>query len=359
MRKSLIAGALAAVAIPGTALAACPFSYVYNYVSSPQPISIITGSAGAGTTTFQTSTNGTVSKLSGPGMLQASATGRQVTVQMAMTNCSNVNNVANFTGCSDTPTVTISAIGTPTGLNQSLTAFTVAYTGSSGGITSTNGSAPLTIHLSPSGATYYAGWSFDLGYNLPISDAGSGGSAGNGSSTLSITITPSTAGCAANTTTVTVPTLVNTPLSITKLTSLSFGAVIRPISGTGTVTYTPTSSGSATMAFTGGVSALPSPAPTIGSFRIQGQQYKEVYVQLDSSVNLTSGPNTIVLTPLGVWGSDATQGSFNNGSNGAGQANLGNADGAATLYVGGSFPLAPSTPAGVYSGVIHLTASYQ
>jgi hypothetical protein len=358
MRKCLAAGLLAAVAIPGSALAACPFSYVYNYVSSPQPISIITGAAGAGTTTFQTSTAGAVSKVSGPGSLTTSAATRQISVQMAMSNCSNVNNAQNFTGCSDTPTVTIAAIGTPTGLNQSLKAFTAAYTGSSGSITSTTGSAPLTIHLSPSGTTYYAGWSFDLGYNLPISDAG-GGLAGNGASTMAITITPSTAGCSANTTTAIVPTLVNTPLGITMLSSLSFGRLVPPTAGSGTVTYTPTSSGGGTVAVTGGIVALPSPAPSPGSFKIQGQQYKEVSVQLDSSVNLTHGSSTIVLTPMAVWGGDASNGSFNNGSNGAGQVNLGNANGAVTLYVGGSFTLTPTTPTGVYSGQIHVSAVYQ
>jgi hypothetical protein len=115
------------------------------------------------------------------------------------------------------------------------------------------------------------------------------------------------------------------------------------------------------MAVTGGVVALPSPAPSIASFRIQGQQYKEVGIQLDSSVNLTNGSNTIVMTPIGVWGSDASSGnpSFNSGSNGAGQVNLSNANGAVTLYVGGSFPLTSSTATGVYSGQIHLTAIYQ
>lgn len=359
MRKCLTAGLLAAVALPGSALAACPFSYVYNYVSAPQAISIVTGGAGAGTTVFQTSTAGAVSKLSGPGSLTTAAAGRQVTVQMAMSNCSNVNNVANFSGCSDTPTVTVTPMGV-SGLNQALTAFTAAYTGSTGSITSTSGSAPLTIHLSPSGVTYYAAWSFDLGYNLPISDAG-GGLAGNGASALAITITPSTGGCAANTTNATVPTLVNTPLTITKLSSLAFGRVVRPPSGSGTVTYTPDSSGNGTMAVTGGAVALASPAPTVASFKIQGQQYKEVGIQLDSSVNLTNGTSTIVLTPIGVWGSDASGGtpSFNIGSNGAGQVNLSNANGAVTLYVGGSFPLTASTPSGVYSGVMNLTAVYQ
>jgi hypothetical protein len=66
MRKRLIAGLLAAVAMPGSALAACPFSYVFNYVSSPGLINILAGGPGAGTTTFQTSTSGAVSKISGP-----------------------------------------------------------------------------------------------------------------------------------------------------------------------------------------------------------------------------------------------------------------------------------------------------
>ena len=206
--------------------------------------------------------------------------------------------------------------------------------------------------------TYYAGWSLDLGYNLPISDSG-GGSAGSGASALSITIAPSTPGCAAYTTTVAVPTLVNTPLTITNLSSFSFGRIVRPASGSGTVTYTPNSSGSGTMAVTGGIFALASPAPGPASFRIQGQQYREVVVQVDSTVNLTHGADSIVMTPAAVWGSDASNGSFNSGMNGAGQVNLGNADGAVTIYVGGSFSLTPSTPSGVYSGRINVTASYQ
>lgn len=357
MRRNLIAGLLAAVVMPGSALAACPFSYVFNYVSSTQVISVVAGGAGAGTTTFQTSTAGTVSKISGPGSLAASTSGRQVQVQMAMSNCSNVNNVPNFSGCSDTPKVTIAAAGSPTGLNQSLTAFTAASTGGNG-IASTSGSAPLTINLNPSGTTYYAGWSFNLGYNLPISDAGAG-AAGNGSSALSITITPSTAGCSPTTTTATVPTLVNTPLSVASIAPFSFGSLVRPFSGSGTVTYTPTNSGGGTMAVTGGVVALNSPAPSAGAFRIQGQQYKQVVVQVDTSVNLTRGANTIVMTPRAVWGSDAGNGTFNNGINGTGQANISNANGAMTLYVGGSFPLTSSTPSGFYSGQINVTVAYQ
>lgn len=358
MRKCLIAVLLATSALPGSALAACPFSYVFNYVSSPQPINVIAGAVGSGTTVFQTSPSGSVSKVSGPGSLAASASSRQIQVQMAMSNCSNVNNAPNFNGCSDTPTVTVSAIGT-TGLNQPLTAFTVAYRGSSGSITSTSGSAPLTINLSPSGTTYYAGWSFDVGYNLPISDAG-GGSAGNGSSALTINIVPSTPGCSGNITTAIVPTLVNTPLRILALSSLSFGSIVRPSSGSATVAYTPTSSGSGTMAITGGAFAVSSPAPSPASFRIQGQQYRQVSVYLNPSVNLTHGADTIVMTPRAVWGSDASNGSFNNnGYNGAGQINLGNPNGAVTLYVGGSFSLTSSTPSGVYSGQINLTASYE
>jgi hypothetical protein len=158
---------------------------------------------------------------------------------------------------------------------------------------------------------------------------------------------------------VTVPTLVNTPLSITRLTSLAFGRVVLPTSASGTVTYTPNSSGGGTLAVTGGIVALPSPSPSLASFRIQGQQYKEVNVQVDTSVTMTHGSDTIVLTPLAVWGNDAGNGGFNNGANGAGQANLSNPDGAATLYIGGSFPLTPSTPTGVYSGQVHVTAAYQ
>ncbi len=357
-RKCLGAGLLAALVIPSSALAACPFSYVFNYVSTTQAIVAVAGGPGAGTTTFQTTPAGAVSKISGPGSLTAVTSGRQIQVQMAMSNCSNVNNTPGFSGCSDTPTVTVAAFGAPTGLNQSLTAFTAAYTGSSGSITSTSGSAPLIIHLSPTGVTYYAGYSFNLGYNLPVSDASTPG-AGSGSSGLSITIQPSTAGCSATTAMASVPTLINTPLAVTALAPVSFGSVSRPLSGSGTITYTPTSSGGGTIVATGGAGALASPAPSVGSFKIQGEQYKQVIVSLDSSVNLTHGADTIVLTPIGVWGSDASNGSFNNGLNGTGQVNLGNPNGAVTLYFGGSFSLSPTTPSGLYKGFIKLMAVYQ
>lgn len=357
MRRRLIAGVLAAVALPGQALAACPFSYVFNYVSTTQSISVLAGGSGAGTTTFQTSTSGNVTKISGPGSLAAAASGRQIQVQMAMSNCSNANNVPNFQGCSDTPKVTVSAIGSPTGLNQNLTAFTAASTGGQG-IASTSGSSPLTINLNPSGTTYYASWQFNIGYNLPISDAG-GGASGAGSSSLLITITPSTAGCTGNSTTAIVPTQVGTPLAITSLAPFSFGRLVRPLTGSGTVTYTPTNSGGGSLAVTGGVIALSSPSPTTGIFRIQGQQYKQVVVQVDQSVNLTRGANTIVLTPRAVWGSDAGNGTFNNGMNGTGQANIAAANGILTLYVGGSFNLTSTTASGTYSGQINVTANYQ
>jgi hypothetical protein len=254
--------------------------------------------------------------------------------------------------------VTISAIGSPTGLNQNLTTFTAASTGGQG-IASTTGGSPLTINLNPSGTTYYAGWQFNVGYNLPISDAG-GGASGAGSSSLLITITPSTPGCSGNSTTAVIPTSVGTPLAITRLSNFSFGGVVRPSSGSGTVTYTPTNAGGGTLDLTGGVLALSSRPPSVGAFRIQGQQYKQVVVQVDTSVNMTKGADTIVLTPRAVWGSDAGSGQFNNnGYNGSGQANIAAANGIVTLYMGGSFALNSSTPSGVYSGQINVTANYQ
>ena len=48
-----------------------------------------------------------------------------------------------------------------------------------------------------------------------------------------------------------------------------------------------------------------------------------------------------------------------NGQNGTGQVNLQNANGAVTLYVGGSLPFTPTTPLGTYTGTIHITANYQ
>jgi hypothetical protein len=350
MRKRLIAGLLAAVAMPGSALAACPFSYVFNYVSTPGLITALTGGSGAGTTTFQITPAGATTKISGPGSLSGSPSSTQVQVQMAMSNCSPGP-------CSDTPTVTVSALGSPTGLNLPLTSFTASSTGG-GGITSTSGSAPLTIHLAPSGSTYYAPYNFNIGYNLPIKDA-SGGASGPGSSGLSITVTPSTAGCSTFSTTSTVATSVGTPLAISSTAPFSFGAIVRPSSGSGTVTYTPNNAGGGTMALTGGVIALAAPAPSAGAFKIQGQQFKQVVVQVDTSVNLTRGANTIVLTPRAVWGADAGNGSFNSGMNGTGQANIAAASGSMMLYVGGSFTLTSTTASGTYSGQINVTANYQ
>ncbi len=132
-------------------------------------------------------------------------------------------------------------------------------------------------------------------------------------------------------------------ISVTASTSLGFGTIVKPSSGTSTVVVSTAGSrsfaggGNAVAANTGGVSAA--------SFLIQGEGGSTISVTVPPNFNMSTGTNTLIVTTT----STTTAGNLS-GSIGA--------QGSFTVGVGGSFPLSSATNSGSYSGNLVVTASY-
>ncbi|MBB4612142.1 DUF4402 domain-containing protein [Novosphingobium taihuense] len=134
------------------------------------------------------------------------------------------------------------------------------------------------------------------------------------------------------------------PLTITKNSDLAFGRIVRPrTGGTGTVTLANT--GNTVVAASGAV-ALAS-TTSRAQFTVDGEGGQSVTASIPSSVNLTSGTNTIAVTLLPDFGSTVTL-------SGALAA-----AGSSTLNVGGSFSLPDTQATGAYTGNFTVTVTYQ
>lgn len=131
-------------------------------------------------------------------------------------------------------------------------------------------------------------------------------------------------------------------ISITKTADLGFGTIVKPTTGTSTISVSNTgnsrtiSGGNAVGANTAGV--------TSASFLIQGEGGAAISVNVPN-FNMTSGSNTLAVTTTNTGATAGLSGSLGG-------------SGSLVLGVGGSFPLASSTPSGAYSGSLVVTASY-
>ena len=130
------------------------------------------------------------------------------------------------------------------------------------------------------------------------------------------------------------------PITLTPGTGLAFGTIVRPGTGSGTVTINETT-GARTVA--NGVVALASTA-TRAAYTVAGEGGSTFAITVPATFNLT-GPSTIpvTLTPT------ATTGTLSNALGAAGTAAFG---------VGGNFSIASTTATGVYSGTYAVTVAY-
>lgn len=289
-------------------------------------------SAASGQTVFHVSSaTGAVTVVSGNGA-RVSSGPANVTVTVS---CGN--QVACAT---DTPIVTISSQGTPTGRAGALASLTVTA-GSATILLGPSGSNPVSMTLGPIGRN--SSKTFTLGYNLPINATGTTGNASSGFTVGITRVTGGGGGSASASGTVTAT--VFRPITITKTADLAFGKIIRPASGSGTVSL----SSSGVLSVTGtGAGAVSSPSPTLGTFSVSGEGGQAVTVTIPSSFSMTSGSNTLTVTTT---------------STGGGVQTLTNALGAAgstptSIAVGGSFPISATTPVGAYSGTFSVTVQY-
>lgn len=134
------------------------------------------------------------------------------------------------------------------------------------------------------------------------------------------------------------------PLTIAKDVDLAFGRIVKPASGSGSVTIANTSD---TVTAAGGAVALPGITTSRAKFTIAGEGGQAVTVSVPASFNMLNGSNTIAvaLTP------DLSSPTSLSGA-------LGSAGGA-TLYVGGNFSLPAGQATGLYTGTFNVSVAYQ
>lgn len=141
------------------------------------------------------------------------------------------------------------------------------------------------------------------------------------------------------------------PITLTKNADLSFGVVVRPLSGSDTV-YIDKDNGARTLANNNAAllttAGNPVQAPAGRAvFTVNGEGGQTFSITVPANFNMTrvggSETITVVLTP------SATTGLLSN--------TLGNA-GTATFGVGGEIPVSSSTASGAYNGTFTTTVAY-
>lgn len=137
------------------------------------------------------------------------------------------------------------------------------------------------------------------------------------------------------------------PIVLSKNSDLSFGTIVRPSSGSGTVTIAQadgarTSSGGVALLNTG-----PNAAAARASYTVAGEGGQTFAITVPANFNMTrtGGAETIVVTLTAT----ATTGTLS--------STLGNA-GTATFGVGGSIPVANTTASGAYAGTFNVIVAY-
>ena len=133
------------------------------------------------------------------------------------------------------------------------------------------------------------------------------------------------------------------PISIVKDADLVFGRVVRPSTGTGSVTIA--NNGARTPA--GGVIGLTS-TTSAANFVVTGEGASSVAISIPATFALTNGAATLTVTTtndLTAVGATILSGALG-------------ATGTKSFNVGGSVPIADTTASGSYTGSFMVTATY-
>lgn len=135
-------------------------------------------------------------------------------------------------------------------------------------------------------------------------------------------------------------------LTISKTADLGFGSIVKPSSGTNTVTVS--TAGSRTITGGGNAVAANGTGVSNAAFLVQGEGAQHFSVTLPASFSMTAGTNTLTVT---------TTNNLGGGTTGQLSGSIG-AQGSLSLAVGGSFTLASSTASGAYSGSLVVSVAY-
>ncbi|ACG77990.1 conserved hypothetical protein [Phenylobacterium zucineum HLK1] len=137
------------------------------------------------------------------------------------------------------------------------------------------------------------------------------------------------------------------PITLTKNSDLSFGTIVRPMAGSGTVTISEVD-GSRSLSGSGALLSTGPNAPAgRATYTVGGEGGQTFSISVPANFNMTrSGGSetiTVLLTPT------ATTGTLSNALGSAGTASFG---------VGGQIPISDGTASGAYSGAFTATVAY-
>lgn len=304
---------------------AIPAQTVTPSMTSPSIGRVV--SAPLGTTVFRlAASSGTVTRQSGAGVRLGTGAARSlVTLSCGGLNSCNSSNV----------TVTVAAAGSPTGRAGQLSAFNIAM-GTATLVTAPSGVGTVTFTVGPIGRN--SSKTFYVGADLPV--LGNESSLPTGTAQASFQVTTQTTSSASALGSISAA--VSRPLAVSSSAALSFGRVIPPSVGTGTVSISPTDG---TRSVSGGVAAISSPPSSRANFTVDGEGGQTISITVPSSFQM-AGPTSLTVTTAT---NAATTTALSGTSGGSGSY---------SFSVGGTLPVSSSTPRGAYSGTLTVTASY-
>lgn len=288
--------------------------------------------ASSGPTTFRFSSAGAVSKLSGSGLRSTAGTVRGV-LQISCVGQGSVCNGA-------VAKVRIGAIGTPGGKAGALSNFTVLM-GTGGTMGSVTGTNPVEFTVTQQNKNNNPIVYF--GADIPFNGNDGAGAPGSATSGFYAYIanspTTPTTGVSGN-----LLAVVSRPISVTGSPTLSFGTVMKPYNGAGSVSLNP-SNNSRTVAGNG-AGGVGAPTPQRASYTVTGEGGQAISVSV---------PGTFAMNGPGGEAVDVTL--LNSGLP-TSLSNTPGSEGTASFYVGGTFTIRSDMPVGDYSSVYSVTAQY-
>ncbi|MCR5880546.1 DUF4402 domain-containing protein [Phenylobacterium sp. J367] len=302
-------------------------------MSSSTPSLGEVASAASGDTVFRIApSTGAITKQSGNGARVSTGTSRAtVTISCGNDNACNNDDVYIRVGA-----------GSVTGRAKALTNFTVSM-GTATLKTAASGTNPINFRIGPIGKN--SSKTFYVGADFPIGADGTG-STGNATASFYVwadDVNPPNGSQSGSGTAV---ATVFRSLSLTKNSDLAFGRIVKPVSG-GAVTVG-LAAADASKTVPAGVAWLNLPLPTRASFSVSGEGGQTLAITVPSTFTMT-GPSASSLT--------VTTNTFISGGNAQLSSILGNS-GSLNFFVGGSFPISPTTRNGTYSGTFAVTVAY-
>lgn len=322
---------LALAALLACLLVAGPAAAQYYGLGLSGPAMGNVASAASGDTVFTIdASTGAVSKSGNGGRVSSGGANGTITISCGNTNDCN-SSIVNMK---------IGVVGTPTGRAKAITAFSVASgTGTVSNIVGTN---PITFRVSAIGKNSSKTIKLGVTYAIKGDDGGSAVGASTSGYYASATVYPVVPPSSGTNGSATAN--VFRSLALAQNSALTFGRVVRPLSGAGSATLA-ASNGARTSS---NVVWLTLPSPTRGSYTATGEGGKVLSVNVPSSFTMTRdlGGGSVTVTTSNNLPATPTLSSFPGNT------------GTLNFFVGGTLDVTDATPGGSYTGGYTVTVAY-